>query len=257
MSQLDIRQCRSALPKHVVSRPSRGLLSNVSIVVPIGPNDTAWRALIGDLTHVGRDAELLLVATQREPADFRELVAAGGPTCRMRWAATAAGRAVQMNFGVAMSDRPFLWFLHADTRLSVDALVALDQAIQSQPYAVSYFDLEFQSDGPSLSRLNALGVRIRSRLFKLPFGDQGLCMSRDAFERLGGFDERTPYGEDHLLIWAAHREKVPVRRVGARISTSARKYRDQGWLRTTVVHGWRTWRQAIPELGRLLWNRCQ
>jgi hypothetical protein len=248
-------QCRYLESNVGAFRPSR-LLSDVSIVIPVAPDDEAWRLLIGDLIEAGTDAELLLVGAGKQPSDFGEMLARRGALRSIHWLTTTAGRAHQMNYGATHSTRAFVWFLHADSRIRIDALLALQKSLETHPHALHYFDLAFQDDGPRLVRLNALGVRVRSRYLGLPFGDQGLCMSRDTFERLAGFDETTAYGEDHLLVWAAHGHRVPLQRVGAFITTSARKYRTKGWLSTTLVHGWRTWRQAIPQFVRLLWNRC-
>lgn len=238
-----------------VVRVSPGDLSEVSIVIPIGPNDTSWQSLIADLVEAGGDAEWLLVATQAKPRNFDSRVAAIGPRPTVQWIVTSPGRAHQMNYGANLSARPFLWFLHADSRIGKDVVAALKRSLHSHPHAIHFFDLEFQDDGPWLARFNALGVRFRSRLLGLPFGDQGLCLSRDAFWRLGGFNENVAYGEDHLLIWAARRGRIQLHRVDASIATSARKYASNGWLATTFVHGWRTWRQAIPEFVKLTWGR--
>ena len=90
-------------------------------------------------------------------------------------------------------------------------------------------------------------VVVQAARLPTPFGDQAFCMRRDDFWRAGGFDDRAPYGEDHLLVWQAGRVGIPVRSVGARIYTSARKYRDRGWARTTARHLWLTYKQAVPE----------
>jgi len=251
-SQADERRpaaVRSASPR------ARGLLSQVSIIVPIGPADQSWRALLADLADVDEDAELLPIAADPQPADFDAQTDQAGPRCHLRWIATAAGRARQMNLGAQRSARPFLWFLHADSRVSHDALAALNRSLASHPHALHYFDLTFQNDGPRLAHLNALGVRFRSRCLGLPFGDQGLCLSRALFDRLGGFCESAPYGEDHLLVWAARRHRVPLRPVGAAIATSARRYQSEGWLRVTAQHLWRTGRQGLPQLLTLLRSR--
>lgn len=162
-----------------------------------------------------------------------------------------------MNLGATLAKRQILWFLHADTRLNVSAAVALQVALDQDADAIYFFDLEFQSDGPRLARLNSRGVRFRSRCLGLPFGDQGLCISQKTFNALGGFPQNVAYGEDHLLIWAARRHQVPVLPTGATITTSARKYSAQGWLATTSLHAWRTWRQAFPEFAKLVWSRWQ
>jgi hypothetical protein len=227
----------------------------VTVVIPIGPGDSAWQSLVVDLAQINEGLERVLVATNAKPPEFDLRMAKAGPRHSAKWIVTSPGRAHQMNRGAELSGRPFLWFLHADSRVDAAAVAALERSLDAHPEAIHYFDLEFQADGPRLAQLNALGVRFRSRWLGLPFGDQGFCMSRELYRRLNRFDENVAYGEDHLLIWAAHRARVPIRPVGASISTSGRRYAVDGWLATTALHAWRTWRQAMPELGKLLWER--
>ena len=84
----------------------------------------------------------------------------------------------------------------------------------------------------------------------MPFGDQGLFLAWTDFEGLGGFDPALPYGEDHALLWAAHRAGMVVASARAPLYTSARKYAEGGWLRTTARHVWLTAAQAWHEARR-------
>ncbi|ODU46354.1 glycosyl transferase family 2 [uncultured Aquimonas sp.] len=216
------------------------MLPRLSIVVPIGPGESAWRALLGDLQRVPVDVELLLVGVDAAPPELDAL--AGVLAGRLRWLQASQGRASQQNAGAAAARGNWLCFLHADSRLEAAAVRAL-AAVAQRAAALYHFDLGF-FDGPALLRLNALGANLRSRLFGLPFGDQGLCLPRADFQRLGGFDERLPRAEDHALVWAAHRAKLPVRRLGARLRTSGRRYAEAGWLRTTLRFLALSWTQA-------------
>lgn len=220
---------------------NEGLLSDVSLIVPVAPGDDAWRTLLGDLeTFAG---ERLVVGTAPEPVDFGAIVGARPA----RWLVSERGRAVQQNAGASAATKPFLWFVHADTRIPPAAFAALSSALVEESRAVHFFDLRFLPDGPRLMTLNEWGARFRSRVLGLPFGDQGLCLPKDLFEALGGFDTEAPYGEDHLLVWAAHRRQIPVVCTGASLQTSARKYREKGWLRTTCRHLALTLRQSLGE----------
>lgn len=216
------------------------MLPRLSIVVPIGPGESAWRALLGDLQGVPVDVELLLVGVDAAPPELDAL--SGVLAGRLRWLQASKGRASQQNAGAAAARGNWLCFLHADSRLEAAAVRAL-AAVAQRAAALYHFDLGF-FDGPALLRLNALGANLRSRLFGLPFGDQGLCLPRADFQRLGGFDERLPRAEDHALVWAAHRAKLPVRRLGARLRTSGRRYAEAGWLRTTLRFLALSWTQA-------------
>jgi hypothetical protein len=230
------------------------MLDDLSIVIPIGAGESAWKALLSDLKDLPTRAEVLLVGVDSEPEEFKHYATTTLP-CKARWLQSEAGRARQLNYGAENATRSILWFLHADSRVDSVILHRLDDALRSSCEAIRYFDLAFQADGPPLTSINAWGANFRSRFFHLPFGDQGFCIAKHIFCRLGRFDETVGYGEDHMLVWKAHRHKVPVRPLAATLTTSARKYKQQGWLWLTCVHLWRTGRQALPQLVRLLIDR--
>ena len=225
-------------------------LADLAVVVPIGPGDGSWRALLTDLAPLPATARVVLVATRA-----RDLPAPTDPlpigfAAELVSMVTARGRAVQQNAGAAAAERRFLWFLHADSRLDRTTLAALAASLAAAPDALGYFDLRFRDDGPLAVQLNALGAFVRSRWLGLPFGDQGLFLAHELFERIGGFDPTLDAGEDHALVWAAWRHGIPLRAAGAPIYTSARTYAEHGWLQTTAQHVWLTAAQAWRELRR-------
>jgi len=165
------------------------------------------------------------------------------------------GRAASLNAGAKEARGDLLWFLHADSRPGPDCIERLRAAHARAHGAVLYFDLEFEADAAPFTRLNQAGGNLRSRLLRLPFGDQGLACSRAVFEVIGPYRTDAAYGEDHLLIWSAHRHGVPVRPVGAALRTSARTYREHGWLRLTLLYQYRWIAQAAPQFLAMLRDR--
>jgi hypothetical protein len=155
------------------------------------------------------------------------------------WIDGRPGRASQQNLGARASARPMLWFLHADSGVDAACVAAARDFAARGADELGYFALRFV-DGGALMRINEWGVRYRCRWFGLPFGDQGFLISRATFEALGGFDERRRYGEDMALVQLAKRRSIVLRVLPATLGTSARKYRQQGWLRTTWRHLWST-----------------
>jgi hypothetical protein len=100
--------------------------------------------------------------------------------------------------------------------------------------------------------INEWGARLRSDLLGLPFGDQGLCLSKQSFERLGGYDEQAAFGEDHLLVWQAKHHGLKLVRCPSKLATSARKYQQRGWRNLTIKYQLLWPRQAWPQLTKLL-----
>ncbi len=164
-------------------------------------------------------------------------------------------RARSLNAGARAARTRFLWFLHADCVVEAHHLDHLLAAFARSPSSLFFFDLAFARDGPALMRLNAWGGNWRARLLGLPFGDQGLATSRRVWTALGGFPEDVAYGEDHVFVWRAHLAGIPVRRIPIPLATSARGYRERGWLRLTARRQYLWMRQALPFAGRLLGRR--
>lgn len=215
-----LKECKllTGNPVRLELRPPSGGKGDVivTVIVPLAQSDAEPAAMLATL-----------------PRTFEIILARGGT------------RASSMNQAAAVATGRHLWFVHADTTLGIDAVPALLGGLKDTGAVLRYFDLRF--DGGTLMRLTELGVFIRSRLLQLPFGDQALCIPAATFRDLGGYDETAAYGEDHLLVRRARRAGIPVRPTGATITTSARKYRDNGWLRTTLKHCQRTLAQ--------LWSR--
>ena len=221
------------------------------VIIPVGREEDAWQTLLADLSQqLPAETPILFSAVEGEPAAFGPAVAACG-LLAARWIVTRPGRAAQQNDAAAFAgeiigagDAAVLWFLHADTRLPPGAFAEVTRSVTAKPQGLHYFRLRFY-DGPRRLRLTEIGVALRCRLFGIPFGDQGFCLRRSLFLKLGGFDESAAYGEDHLLVWTAKRAGVPLVRVPATLATSGRKYARHGWTRTTLRHVWLTLKQAV------------
>ena len=156
------------------------------------------------------------------------------------------GRARQMNAGAARARGEALVFLHADTRLPGDAFAALLDALGTGPDGGAVggaFDLDIDSKRPVI-RLIALVGRWRARLTRVPFGDQAIFVSRQAFQAVGGFPD-APIMEDvrFMRTLKRHGRVVVLRR---RVMTSARRWEAEGALRCTL----RNWAlRALHGLG--------
>ena len=199
-------------------------IEDLSVIIPVGPEENAWKTILADLSVLPADAEIIIAAATECPGDFQSVLRTKGFTRGVKWLKSPKGRAQQMNAGAKAAHRSTLWFVHADSRISQLAIASLKRSLEKKQSAIHFFNLVFLDDGPALTRINTAGVWIRSHVLRLPFGDQGLCVSRAIFQKLGGFNERALYGEDHLFIWKARQKGVPLVCTGGWLGTSARKY---------------------------------
>ncbi|MEI9803880.1 MAG: hypothetical protein WDN48_04680 [Pseudolabrys sp.] len=93
------------------------------------------------------------------------------------------------------------------------------------------FDIRI--DGGGLLRLIALAMNARSRLTGIATGDQAMFMTRAAFDAAGGFPA-IALMEDIALSARLKRMGKPLA-LGARVTTSARRWRQHGTLRTMLL----------------------
>jgi len=229
----------------------------LSVIIPVGPDETGLsQALLADLQYLPADSEILFgCTTAQKPFSEVESVLKALQGYKVQFLYAATGRAQQMNSGAAAASGEYLWFLHLDSRFDPSLITQLMRNIETYPQALHYCWLKFMADGPRLMFLNGWGANLRSMLFGTPFGDQGFVLSRQLFERLGGYSETVSCGEDHLLVWQARQQGVKLKCCYRPLLTSARKYRSQGWLSLTCRYQ-RLWlQQAWPQFKQLVRQR--
>ena len=142
-----------------------------------------------------------------------------------------AGRALQMNVGAKAASGQVFWFLHADTRVPDKAARLIIEALQ-QAGSWGRFDVRLSGD-KLLLRLVERMMNWRSRFTGVASGDQGMFVTRELFERVGGFAE-LPLMEDIDLSRRLKREQWPVC-LRDTLTTSSRRWEQKGVLRTIAL----------------------
>lgn len=140
------------------------------------------------------------------------------------------GRARQMNAGAALAEQDTLLFLHADTKLPTNAK---QEILTAEHWG--RFDVQFDSSSVAM-RLIAFFMNRRSRLTGIATGDQAMFVMRALFESMGGFPE-IPLMEDVALCKALKRRYKPFCSK-ARVTTSARRWRENGIVKTVLQMWW-------------------
>lgn len=139
------------------------------------------------------------------------------------------GRARQMNAGAAAAGGDALLFLHADTRLPTGAEEVIAAALGRRLWG--RFDVDIEGASPWLVVVARL-MNLRSRLTGIATGDQGLFVTRAAFDRAGGFPDQ-PLMEDIELSKRLKRLGPPAC-LHDRVATSGRRWERDGIWRTIL-----------------------
>ena len=191
----------------------------LSVVIP---SLDAAATLSGCLDALGPVPDLIVVDGGSRDTT-REIAAAAGA----RVIDAPRGRGLQLAVGADAATQPWLLFLHADTRLSRGWRAAVKAHAAARPGTAGAFRFRLD-DAAWQARLVEKGVALRVNLLALPYGDQGLLISRGLYQELGGY-RPLPLMEDVDLVGRIGRRRMAV--LPADAITSAERWRRDGWAR--------------------------
>lgn len=207
----------------VLPKTEAGLLS---IVIPT----------LNEATNLPRLLQHLAIQPRIEV-----IVADGGstdPTCRIAEQAGVKivrcerGRGRQMNAGASLATGEIIAFLHADTQLPNDFADTIRDSIATGHSGGAF---QLQIDDPSWRyRIVELGANLRSRLLRLPYGDQAVFVRSEAFFGLNGF-RNWPLMEDYDFVQRLRRVGS-IAIVRSPITVSARRWKRLGVLKATLLN---------------------
>jgi len=148
-------------------------------------------------------------------------------------AAGAKGRGQQLALGASHSgNAQWLLFLHADNQLPADWQKSVKGHISRHPKSIGYF--RYRANGKGFwPRFMDFWVGMRCQWWGLPYGDQGLLMSKEMYEALGGYPAQSLF-EDVAMIDALKVKfgRTALRPLRGHMLIDISKYKDEGiWAR--------------------------
>lgn len=205
----------------------------ISVIIPTFNAETDLPRTLAALVPAAIDGivrEVIIADGGSSDATSRIAEATGA-----HFIAADKGRGQQMAAGAASAKGPWLLFLHADTvlqdgweREALSLMRAVEQRARPDTAAVFRYALDDRGLWPAL--LSAI-VRMRSAIFGLPYGDQGLLISKRLYNGIGGFKPMALM-EDVDIVRRLGRRRIAFLRSEA--TTSARRYRSEGYFSRTL-----------------------
>lgn len=205
---------------------------HISVIIPV----------YNEMETINAAIRRLRVLSYSQPVEI--IVADGGPGHETLHAIEDAGvirvesppgRGRQMNAGAALAAGDTLLFLHADTRLPPEAIPAIRQAV-SHGVVAGAFSLSIDSPKRTL-KVVAWFANLRTRLERIPYGDQAQFIRADTFRDLGGFPD-IPIMEDVELFRRIRVRGLPITILPGKVQTSSRRWDNEGVLRRTLTNWW-------------------
>lgn len=195
----------------------------ISIIVPVYNEEKTIDESLSALVAIQGDREIIIVDGGSQDRTV-ELAEKYGQVLR-----GPKGRSRQMNYGASQSQGEILWFVHLDARLDPSSLEEIERTM-AEGYVGGGFKLYFYDMGGWLIRYIALTSNLRRSLLKLIFGDQGIFVAREVFQKMDGYKE-IDLMEDFDFSLRLHQEGR-VKKLRTPIGSSARRFKEGGTLRT-------------------------
>ena len=201
----------------------------ISVIIPAYNEERALPATLDRLLRQPGECEIILV--DGGSSDRTRDIAKAEP--RIRQLSAPKGRASQMNAGARVASGEWLLFLHADTQLPPNFRELIVTTLKHPQVVAGAFELAIDGRERSLRWVEIL-VKLRSHLLSLPYGDQGIFISKQAFLTSGGF-ANIPIMEDFEFIQRL-KQQGHIAIAPGTVTTSGRRWQKLGVWQTTLIN---------------------
>jgi rSAM/selenodomain-associated transferase 2 len=203
----------------------------ISIIIPVLNEATIIKKTLSQLTQYS-EIEIIVVDGGSQDNTVAIAKSTAKPSAKVI-TAIGKGRAGQMNAGANVAQSDILLFLHADTQLPANFIELVSKTLNQNKIIAGAFELAINGSGIPLRGIEIL-VKVRSRLLSLPYGDQALFISKQAFIKAGGFAD-LPIMEDFEFIQRV-RKLGRIAIAPATATTSGRRWQKLGVWQTTLIN---------------------
>lgn len=200
-------------------------MSRLSIVIPVWNDAAAVGRTLDHLVGLrGIAGAEVVIAASGDPAGTERAVAG---RARLLWPADST-RAALMNAGAAAARGDILFFLHADSLPPAAAVALIDHALSDPRVVGGAFEHCFAEPARSLRAVSWIN-RIRYRLTRNYYGDQGIFVRASVFRQMGGYK---PLRLLEDLEFSQRLKRIgPSVLIGVPLRTSGRRFLARGpWL---------------------------
>ena len=192
------------------------LITRISIIIPTLNESNNLPLLLSDLSEINNISEILIIDSTSTDKT-KDIALINGTRF---YKINKNNRGLQLNYGAEKAKGEWLLFIHADSRLKFNWSRKVMDISKTDSNFIYYFN--FKVNNKSFTyRFLEFFVNLRCFLFKTPYGDQGLLISKKNFKTYGGF-KTIPLMEDFDFI--SRINKKNLRSLKTPIFTSSRKW---------------------------------
>ena len=205
----------------------------ISIIIPVFHEEARIESLIDHLNKQSTkvDFEIIIVDGDSQRHTINSINQRAG----LVLIGSDRSRGKQMNVGASLAKGEILLFLHADTLLPYGAMEKVTDIMRQDSYIGGAFDLGIDTSN-ILIKFIAICASLRSRITRVPFGDQAIFVRRDYFETINGYKE-IPLMEDVELMKRIRKKGHKISILKDRVKTSPRSWQENGVV-YAILRNW-------------------
>ena len=201
----------------------------VSIIVPVLNESVRINDLIAHLRSIDTEGSSEIIVVDGDPDGGTLKAIHDGSVDKVK---SPRGRARQMNEGAKTAGGNILLFLHADTELPQKAVSLIAAALNNGRFVGGAFDLAIKSERFAFRPIEFM-ASFRSRITRIPFGDQAIFIQKEYFHKIGRYKD-IPLMEDVEIMQRIKKRGDKICIIRGKAMTSARRWENEGIIRCTL-----------------------
>jgi len=201
-------------------------MNNITVIIP---TFNSCKNINKTLSNVNKYFKNIIIIDGRSTDNTRKIAKKYNSKIYL----SNANRGKQLHIGAKKCNTDWFLFLHADTLLEStsyeEVKIFINKNIKNK---AAYFKLKFNEKNKYALFIENL-VYLRNIIFRLPYGDQGLLISKSLYNKIGGF-KPMPIMEDIYIIRKIGYKNLYL--MNSNIITDAHKYKEQGWIKRPLLN---------------------
>jgi rSAM/selenodomain-associated transferase 2 len=201
----------------------------ISIITPVLNEKENVGIFLDNINNLEGDLELIIVDGGSTDVTLQEVERSSESFHHpLKVLCASRGRGSQMNYGARAAKGEILLFLHVDSHIELDSLKVIEKKIAKDGIIGGGFTHSF-SDPDVFLDLSSIIGNVRVKITSIFFGDFGIFVKKDIFDRMGGYDDIS-FLEDVEFCKKAKRYGK-LEQIDRLIVTSPRRYHKVGKIR--------------------------
>jgi len=207
---------------------------DISIIIPVLNEPVALQITLDYLAYqaTGKTIEIVVVDAGPDKKTLKTIDFKNSSRLLLKTDTSAKGRGLQMNKGAELASGAILLFLHADTLLPEGGIDAVFSVMQKPHLVGGAFDLGIRSSKCGYRIIETV-ASARSRITRLPYGDQAIFLRKNYFHLIGGYSP-IPIMEDVDIMQRIKKRGDAIEIIDIQVQTNPRRWEKEGMVFGTL-----------------------